>query len=332
MSPLQILLVIAVALLLVFGWLFGFGYYAYRVAFYNNPKKRVADPYRHVKDDGSAESEFSKRLIDEMIARPYDEDLYITSHDGLRLHARLYMQNENAPFALQMHGYRSTPMLDFSGGGAFALELGFNVIMPDQRACGLSEGRSVTFGLYESLDVLDWVKYIGDRFGAEKEIVLFGVSLGAGTVIMAAGRGLPESVKGVVADCTFSSCKKIVMKVMRDKRIPSKPLYPFLRFGTVVYGGFDPNKSEPVEFAKNVKIPLALIHGEDDGFVPPSMSEEIAEACQTAELHTFPCAHHGTSYIVDNERYKKITVDFLGRILEDSTGLNLEKKGEKNEA
>ena len=312
-------------------WVFGFGYFAYRKTFYNNPKKRVADPYRHVKDDGSEESEFSKRLIDEIIKRPCSENIYVVAEDGVKLHARLYMQNENAQFALMMHGYRSTPMLDFSGVGALAMELGLNVILPDQRACGLSEGRTISFGHYESLDTLRWIDYIGERWGKDREIVLFGVSLGAGTVIMTAGRGVSENVKGVVADCPFSSAKKIVMKVMRDRGIPAF-LYSTLRLGTIIYGGFDPNKSDPVSYAKNIKVPLMLVHGEDDRFVPPEMSREIYEACPTARMYTFPLARHGTSYVKDAQRYKKITVDFLSEILEDQSTLKLERMDENYEA
>ena len=321
MTSFEIFLVIAIPVALVLAFLFGFGYFAYRMAFYNNPKKRPANPYRHVKNDGSPESEYSKRLIDEMIARP-SENVYITSHDGLKLRARLYMQNESAPFALAMHGYRSTPMLDFSGGGALALKLGFNLILPDQRACGESEGRTISFGYKESLDTLDWIEYIRRTWGEDRETVLFGVSLGAGTVIMAAGRGLSENVKGVIADCTFSSAKEIVTKVMRDRKIPGV-LYPFLRFGTMVYGGFDPNKSSPTALAPKIKVPLTLVHGEDDGFVPPEMSRAVYEAAPGAELHTFPGAHHGTSYIVDTARYEKITVEFLSRVLSDKTTLNI---------
>lgn len=307
------LIVVLAALVFAAAMIFGFGYYAYRTAFYNNPKKNPPNPYRHVKDDGSEESVFSKRLIDEMIARPY-ENVYIVSHDGLKLRARLYMQNENAPFAIGMHGYRSTPMLDFSGGGALALKLGFNLLLPDQRACGESEGKSISFGYNESIDVIDWVKYVNGKFGEDRPVVLLGVSLGAGTVIMAAGRGLPKNVKGVIADCTFSSAKEIVTKVMHDKGIPAI-LYPLLRIGTIIYGGFDPNKADAAKFASKIKIPLTLIHGEDDGFVPPEMSKKIYEATDMAEFHTFPSARHGTSYIVDAERYEKITVDFLQRIL-----------------
>lgn len=330
MTLLEIGILIFAVFVFLFALLLGFGYYAYRFTFCNNPEKRRADPYRHVKDDGSLESEYSRRLIDEMLARPY-ENVYITSHDGLKLRARLYMQNEKAPFAVGMHGYRSTPMLDFSGGGAFALELGFNLILPDQRACGESEGRTISFGYNESFDTLGWVKYISERWGEDREIILLGVSLGAGTVVMAAGRGLPENVRAVIADCPFSSAEKIVKKVMRDRGIPVV-LYPLLRFGTAVFGGFDPNKATPTELAGSVKVPLTLIHGEDDTFVPPSMSEEILAACPTATLHTFPRARHGTSYIVDTARYKKITAELLSAVIKDKKELNLNDKDDFNEA
>lgn len=328
MNPFVIIIPVLVLVLAV---VFGGGYYAYRVAFYNNPKKRPANPYRHIKDDGSAESEYSRRLIDEMIARQC-ENVYITSHDGLKLRARLYIQNENAPFVIGMHGYRSTPMLDFSGGGALSLKLGFNLLLPDQRACGESEGRTVSFGYNESLDTLGWIKYISGRWGREREIILIGVSLGAGTVIMTAGRGVPDNVKGVIADCTFSSAKKIVMKVMGDRGYPRKPLYPLLRLGTLIYGRFDPNKADPTVYAGGIKIPLMLVHGEGDDFVPPEMSREIYGATDMAELHTFPGARHGMSYIVDTERYEKATVEFLRRVLKQTDELNLEMKGDKNEA
>jgi len=326
MSAGEILLIIGLVLSFLLLLLFAFGYITYRITFYNNPKKRIANPYRHVKDDGSAESEFSKRLIDEMIARPY-ENIYVESYDGLKLRARLYMKSESAPFALQMHGYRSTPMLDFSGGGALALELGFNVIMPDQRACGESEGKTISFGYKESIDTLTWVNYIRDRWGENRSTVLFGVSLGASTVVMAAGRGLPDNVKGVFADCPYSSAKKIVMKVMRDRGLPAKLLYPILRFGTRIFGGFDPSAADAVEYAKNVKVPLVLIHGEEDGFVPPEMSREIHSACPRSALYTFPEARHGTSYIKDTARYEAIAEDFLKEVLGSGTELKIQKKG-----
>lgn len=322
MSLPEIVLIIALPIILFIAFAVWTGWFAYKVTFYGDPEKRHADPYRHVKNDGSFESEFSKRLIDEMIARPY-ENVYITSHDGLRLRGRLYMQNENAPFVLGMHGYRSTPMLDFSGGAALMLRLGFNVLLPDERASGESEGKAISFGYNESVDTLGWISYIRSRWGEDRETVLIGVSLGASTVVMAAGRGLPANVKGVIADCPYSSTKRIVMKVMRDKHVPARFVYPLLRAWARIFGGFDPSKAEVVDFAREVKVPLVLIHGESDGFVPTDMSRELNGVMPTSELHTFKNATHAMSYLKDVERYEKIIKEFLKRVIEDDTLLNI---------
>ena len=312
MNPILLTLIISLSVL-VFIILTG-AYVTYRMAFYNNPTKHRKDPYRHVKDDGKPESILSRSLIDRIISIPY-ENIYVTSHDGLRLRARLYMVDERAPFAIQFHGYKSTPMLDFSGGGAYAMELSMNVIMVDQRACGESEGRTISFGYNERRDVISWISYVKENYGDDRKIILFGLSMGAATVIQAAGRGLPENVVGVVADCPCSSTKDIVIKKTCDMGLPGKLLYPLVRLGGLIFGGFDPNKAEPKEDVKGAKIPILLIHGEGDDFVPCEMSREIAENCELVELHTFPGAKHGMSFVVDMERYKMLAKEFCEKCL-----------------
>ena len=315
MSPGILILAIAAGVLLLLSlWL---GYYAYKKTFYNDPKKRPADPYRHVKDAGSDKEDAARRIIDEMIARPY-ENVYTASHDGLKLRGRLYMQDESAPFVIGMHGYRSTPMLDFSGGAPLSINFGLNVILPDQRACGESEGKVISFGYNESIDTLSWIEYVRERWGEDRKIVLVGVSLGASTVIMAAGRGVPENVKGVIADCPYSSAKSIIMKVMRKKGVPARLVYPLLRMTARLFGGFDPSKAEVYEYAAKTKIPIAIIHGEADDFVPVHMSQRICGSAPDAQLHTFEGATHVMSYLTDTERYKRITEEFLAKILGNS--------------
>lgn len=284
-------------------------YVCYRMAFYNNPRKHNPDPYRHIKDDGSESSRFSKGLIDNILKEPC-EDVFITARDGVRLRGRLYLSDEAAPFVIQAHGYRSTPMLDFSGGGALALELGFNIIMIDQRAHGKSGGRSISFGVKESLDVLSWVDFVKDTWGEDREIILEGVSMGAATVILAAGHPLSPSVKGIIADCPYSGGKEIIKKVISEMKLPASLLYPFVRLGGMIFGGFDINSSDVLSAAAKSEVPILLIHGEADGFVPCDMSRKIAEQSNLVTLHTFPDAHHGTSFIQDNERYRKIADDF----------------------
>ena len=312
MTPILLTLIIITAVLSVI--ILTGAYVTYRMAFYNNPTKHKKDPYRHVKDDGKPESILSKALIDRIISIPY-ENIYVTSHDGLRLRARLYMVDVNAPFALQFHGYKSTPMLDFSGGGAYAMELSMNVIMVDQRACGESEGRTISFGYNERRDVMSWVNYVKENFGEDRKIILFGVSMGAATVIQAAGRGLPENVVGVVADCPCSSTKDIVIKQTNEMGLPGKVFYPLVRLGALIFGRFDPNKAEPREDVRGTAIPILLVHGEADDFVPCEMSWEIKANSELVELHTFPGAKHGMSFVIDMERYKAIAKEFCEKCL-----------------
>ena len=291
------------------------GYITYRMTFYNNPKKNKVDPYKYIKDNDEPRNLFSKSLIDRVLSIPC-EDIYTTSYDGLKLHGRLYTVDKNAPFAIQFHGYKSSPMIDFSGGGEMAMKMGMNVIMVDERASGESEGHTISFGYHESMDVRSWVKYVSDNYGKDRKIILFGVSMGAATVIIAAGQGLAENVVGVCADCPCSSTKEIITKVIYDMKLPGRLLYPLVRVGAIIYGKFDPNVAEAKAAVKNTKTPILLIHGEGDKFVPCSMSREIAVASGLVELHTFSEAGHGLSFIYDTERYLKTEEEFCLRCLE----------------
>lgn len=311
-----VILVIECVALFALAVIYVGGYITYRMAFYNNPKKNKVDPYTYIKDNEDPRNLFSKGLIDNILKIPY-KDIYTESYDGLRLRGRLYMVDENAPFAIQFHGYKSTPMIDFSGGGEFVMNMGVNVIMVDQRACGESEGRTVSFGYHESSDVLSWVEYVSNNYGKDRKILLFGVSMGAATVIIAAGRGLPKNVVGVCADCPCSSTSEIVTKVIYDMKLPGKLLYPLVRVGAMLYGKFDPDAAEAKRIVRKASVPILLIHGEGDDFVPCDMSRDIAAASELVELHTFPEAPHGLSFVYDTDRYKDIAKEFCERCLKD---------------
>ena len=144
-------------------------------------------------------------------------------------------------------------------------------------------------------------------------IALVGVSMGAGTVVMAAREDMPRGVFAVVADCPFSSAYDIIKRVASTRMgIPAPIAMPIVRVGASLFGGFSLADAEPRAAARELKIPLLLIHGEGDNFVPPEMSREIFEAGGAlAALETFPDATHGTSFLYDRERYEKIIAEFL---------------------
>ena len=245
------------------------------------------------------------------------ESVFITADDGVRLHGSYYEAAPGAPVQIMFHGYRGIGVRDFSGGLPFSLEGGYNVLLIDQRAHGQSGGRCLTLGVKERRDCLAWIRYVIDRCGADTRIVLYGISMGAATVMMAAGLPLPENVKGIVADCGYTSPADILKHVMRRMNLSVRWLYPLLRLGARLFGGFDPNAASAADAMARCTVPVCFIHGEDDDFVPCDMSRENFRRCaaQNKRLLTIPHAGHGLSCLVDRARYTGEVTDFLASIL-----------------
>lgn len=131
----------------------------------------------------------SEKMIRDTLSIPY-EDVFITSFDGLRLHAKFYAASERkAPVQIMFHGYKSSAERDFCGGLREGIDGGFNVLLVDQRAHGESEGKYLTFGVNERFDCLSWASYAAERFGNDVKIYLYGISMGAATVLMASAQG-----------------------------------------------------------------------------------------------------------------------------------------------
>ena len=277
-------------------------------------KRRCNDPYRGLVGDNvpPARQQF-RRHVDEFVEMKY-EDVYIKSYDGLSLHARYYHTKDGAPIQIQFHGYKSFALRDFCWGGMQCIKHGHNLLLVDHRSHGESEGRTITFGIKERYDCLSWARYAVKRFGKEQKIVLLGISMGAATVLMASELPLPKNVCGIVADCPYESPKEIIKKVARDKRFPPRFVYMLSRLGALVFDGFDPGSASAVESVKRAKVPILLIHGEKDGFVPIEMSRRIAEASSLVELHTFPEAEHALSFLTDMERYERTMYGFIERV------------------
>ena len=303
-----------ILLCLLLAVIFGGGYYAYRVAFWS-PKASREDLPVHKGKQYEPHLEVIARLLQTIIDRPC-EFVSVTSHDGLTLSGRYYHVADGAPLDIAFHGYRSAGLTDFCGGAEISRELGHNLLLVDQRAHGKSQGRTITFGIKERYDVVSWVDYALERFGPDTRIMLYGISMGASTVLMASELPLPENVKGIVADCPYSSPTRIIAAVGRKMRIPTGIAAVFSWAGAKVYGGFDLRESGPVRAVKQAKVPILLIHGESDGFVPCDMSAEIQRSNPRMVYRcTFPGADHGISFLVDPDRYRKIVREFCDRVL-----------------
>ncbi|MBQ7320885.1 MAG: alpha/beta hydrolase [Clostridia bacterium] len=245
-----------------------------------------------------------------MIRTMPHENVSIRSYDGLTLRGRYYEYQPGAPLELLFHGYRGTGERDLSGGVERCFALGRNALIVDHRAAGTSDGHVITFGIKERRDCLDWIAFALKRFGADTKIILTGISMGAATVMMAMGEKLPPNVVCVLADCGYSSPKEIIQKVIRDMKLPQF-LYPFIRLGARLYGGFDLEETSPMEAVAKCRVPLILIHGDADDFVPCEMSRRLYEACaSTKKFVAIPGAGHGLAFPVNQEMYLTALADF----------------------
>lgn len=242
---------------------------------------------------------------------PY-EKVEIKSHDGLTLRGRYYKCNEGGLTEILFHGYRGDSERDLSGGIERCFALKRNVLLVDHRASGRSDGHVISFGINECKDCLRWIDFAIDYLGKDAKLVITGVSMGAATVMMAAGENLPDNVVCVLADCGYSTAREIICKVMDDMRLPKKLLYPFIRLGAVVFGGFDPDSNSPAEAMERAKVPVIFIHGDTDDFVPCDMSRRMYEKCAShyKKFVVINKAGHGLAYPVDKEKYINSLRDF----------------------
>jgi len=232
------------------------------------------------------------------------ESYTITSFDGLNLHASYYEFAPNAPVELMFHGYRGSAERDLSGGVQRCFQVGHSALLIDQRCSGKSDGNVITFGIREHKDCLSWIDFAVDHFGSDVKIILTGISMGAATVLMAAGRPLPSNVIGVLADCGYSSPKEIIMVVARQMHLPASVLYPFAKLGAKIFGRFDLEEYSPEEALNNCNLPVIFFHGEEDDYVPSYMSRHNYEICRTRKkLVLIPGAGHGLSFPVSPEEY-----------------------------
>lgn len=238
------------------------------------------------------------------------ETVHILSHDGLKL-AGHFLDVGAKKTIILFHGYRSRAFRDFSCVGEYYRGLGFNLLFIDQRAHEESEGVHITFGVKERLDCVRWAEYIDRRVGGE--IILDGLSMGATTVLMASGEKLPESVKGIIADCGFTSPQAIMLKVMeKDLKIRCRPLFHLVALMVRLRAGFAVDEYSTVEAVKKNRLPILFIHGTGDKFVPCEMTKAAYEACASEKMLVLvENAGHGTSYLKEPETCKSALNDFL---------------------
>lgn len=246
------------------------------------------------------------------------EQIYITNQDGLKLRAQYYKSEKPCRgLILACHGCRSSGIGEFCFISEFLHNQGYDLFLVDHRACGESEGEYMGYGLYESRDTMLWIDYINRRFGKECPVILYGISMGSATVLMMSGLDLPENVKGIVADCGYTSAwNEFKYQLKTSFHMPPFPFLYFVNFLSLILAGYSFKKANPIQAVKKAKVPILFFHGEEDDFVPCYMVHELFAACTSEkQILVVPDALHAKSYQTHPELYEPKMTAFLDHVL-----------------
>ena len=245
------------------------------------------------------------------------QDLYIKSEDGLRLHAAWFPAEDAKRTLVLSHGYKGTSFGEFGFNARFLHECGCNLLFVDQRCCGESEGRYITFGAKEQKDIVRWSREavkLGN--GHALPVYLYGESMGASAVLMASGRNLPKEVKGIISDCGFVSMKSQLSDLARYwfflRWIPLHLLLVDLFCRAIADFGMAEADTRPALAAN--RRPVLLFHGSDDTFVYPKNLQMICDACRgPKEMVMVEGARHTGSAYKQTDMYRRKLLDFFER-------------------
>lgn len=240
------------------------------------------------------------------------EQITLRSIDGLKLNG-YFLPAENAKrTVLCVNGFRGNAKKDFVMLSKFLHKDQCNVLLMDQRGCGLSEGE-MCYGIMGRYDCITWLDYLTDRLGADMPLYLNGGSMGAATVMMASELKLPAGVRGIIADCGYTTPWKEMKHAARELfHLPAFPMIYVLDMILKIRQGFSLKDASATEAVKYSKVPILFIHGDEDAFVPTDMSRINYAACTAPKhLEIFEGAAHCMSYMTDSERYQRALVRFF---------------------
>ncbi|MBO5178988.1 MAG: alpha/beta hydrolase [Clostridia bacterium] len=248
------------------------------------------------------------------------EKVHYYTRNELSLSAKL-IRNNSKKVAVLVHGYRSDSKSFACIARHYFEDLGYSVLLPDQRAHGESKGKFITFGSKECVDMFFWTRYIQQTFGNDVSIVFHGVSMGAATVAMMNELHLSKCIKGIVVDCGYTSAREIFQYILiKDFHIPKFLAKPVIKTASLIseaIADFPFDECEPIKAVQQAKIPMLFIHGTEDKFVPCEMGVQMYEACTSEhkDLLLVEGAGHAMSYLTDTVKYEKYLDEFLNKIM-----------------
>lgn len=255
----------------------------------------------------------------EFIQTKNPKEISVTSFDGLILKG-LYVENTiKDKTIIFVHGYKAKDGLYDGGASAkFLYSTGYNLLFVDDRAHGKSQGKYIGFGVLDCKDVNVWVNKLIKEYN-QKTIILYGISMGAATVLNASSIVDQNTVKGVVADCGFASgYDEVCYQIKQMYHLPSFPLVPIANFLMKIICNYSLDEKEAYKSIKQYKNHLLLIHGGKDHFVN---TEDVYKIYENAncdkDLLVVDNASHALSYLKNSKEYEKHFLKLIEKVNEE---------------
>ena len=246
------------------------------------------------------------------------EKVRMIADDGTPLYGEFYPSRhpKGGKALLAIHGHKSDGRTNFGVFAEFFYKMGYSLLIPDNRAHGKSGGKFIGFGWLDHKDCLSWMQFLRDKLGTTCKIVLHGVSMGAATVLMAAGER-PENLAGVIADRGFTSAWEEFKHVLNHYyHLPAFPFLPISSLFSKLRAGYSFGQCSALEQLKKAGSPILFIHGGRDEFVPTWMSRQMYEEyAGPKQLYIAPQADHATSYFQHTEEYEQAVRRFLEQMV-----------------
>lgn len=189
--------------------------------------------------------------------------------------------------------------------------LGYNTLLVDFQGAGESDGMQVTLGYYEAGNVRDCFSYISSK--GERNIILFGTSMGAAAILNAINK-YDIAPSKIVIECPFATMRDAVIARFKIMKLPQFPLADILMFWGSVENGFWGYAHQPKEYAKSVKCPVLMMYGLKDDRVTREETDAVFNNFNTdKDLKTFPLAGHENYLIKYRDKWIQYVSSFLGK-------------------
>lgn len=310
----KILVGVIVSLIILFiGAGFIAGNYFYNLALNPQSDKSAVLEAPHNLIDTNPNEVKEKEAREKWFSSHYEETT-IQSVDQLKLHAySIKNENETNKWVLIFHGY-SSDGLQMTKYAKHFYDMGYNVLIPDARGHGKSEGDYIGMGWHDRLDVVSWIDNTV-QLQNDAEIVLYGVSMGGATVMMASGEKLPSNVKAIIEDCGYASVwGEFSYQLKEIFHLPAFPIMYFASAVTKMKAGYTLGEADTVKQVAKSQTPMLFIHGTNDTFVPSSMLDEVYEAANVPkEKLLVEGAGHGSAESVAGTTYWDTIQSFLSK-------------------